>query len=300
MIRPRRFGYHAQAAASNAFMNATDVDSEHIATLAQQEFDGLAEAVSRSGVQVQIYQDNAGLPDCVFPNNWVSWHAPLKGEPVVITYPMCDQLRRAERRGEVLELLSSGMGPVTHLDLSALEENAEILEGTGSLVLDRVRGKAFACLSPRTTRGAIDAWSDETGYEPVVFRALDEQNHPIYHTNVMLSVGTRVSVVCLDSIPDADDRSRVLSELSQGDRQILEISYSQMACFCGNILELADQSGRSVFAMSTRAYESFSDDQRAILSAVGRIAHAPVPTIEDIGGGSVRCMIAEGGRCKLS
>lgn len=300
MIRPSRFGYHSQAAASNAFMNKPGENAEWVASKAQHEFDLLAEAVAQCGVQVLVYQDTDNLPDCLFPNNWVSWHTPLEGEPVVITYPMCDELRRAERRGEVLDLIASGMGPVSHLDLSGLEENAEILEGTGSLVLDRIGGKAFACLSPRTTQGAMDAWCDETGYEPIVFEAVDLNSLPIYHTNVMLSVGTRIAVVCLDSIAEPEDRNRVLEELSGHDRHVIQISLEQMAGFCGNILELADQSGQPVYAMSTRAYEGFTEDQRTILRSAGRIAHAAIPTIEEIGGGSVRCMIAEAGRVKLS
>lgn len=296
MIRPSRFEYHAQAALSNAFMNKNDGDESNVAQQAVIEFDGLVAALKSADVEVLVYQDTDDLPDCVFPNNWVSWHTPSEGEAVVVTYPMCDVLRRAERRAGVLDTLALDAGPVGHLDLAGLEENDEILEGTGSLVLDRVRGKAFACLSPRTTIGALDAWCDETGYDPIVFDAVDEQGQPIYHTNVILSVGERVAVVCVDSIPDPDERSQVLEELGYSGREIIVISYAQMGNFCGNLLELADQQGNPVYAMSTRAYEGFTEAQRAVLSASGTIVHAPIPTIEDIGGGSVRCMIAEAGR----
>lgn len=296
MIRPSRFGYHAQASLSNAFMNESLGDESSIALRAVDEFDGLVAALKSADVDVLVYQDTEDLPDCVFPNNWVSWHTPSEGDAVVVTYPMCDALRRAERRASVLDTLAQDAGPVGHLDLAGLEANNEILEGTGSLVLDRVRGKVFACLSPRTTIGALDAWCDETGYEPIVFHAVDEQGQPIYHTNVILSVGERVAVVCVDSIPDPDERSQVLEELGSTGRKIIEISYAQMSNFCGNLLELADQQGNAVYAMSTRAYEGFTEAQRGVLSTSGAIVHASIPTIEDIGGGSVRCMIAEAGR----
>ncbi len=296
MIRPSRFGYHAQAASSNAFMHNAASDELEIAQQAVVEFDGLVNALKAAGIEVLVYQDTDDLPDCVFPNNWVSWHTPSEGEAVVVTYPMCDHLRRAERRAAVLETLAQDAGPVGHIDLAGLEESDEILEGTGSLVLDRVRGKAFACLSARTTMGALDAWCDETGYAPIAFRAVDQQGQAIYHTNVIMSVGDRVAVMCLDSIPDPEERLSVLDALRVDGREVLEISYSQMSNFCGNILELTDQQEKTVYAMSTRAYEGFTDDQRAVLRASGTIVHAPIPTIEDIGGGSVRCMIAEAGR----
>ncbi|MBO6513282.1 MAG: hypothetical protein JJ974_04885 [Phycisphaerales bacterium] len=296
MIRPSRFGFHAQAAQSNAFMIRDGSNADDTASRAVHEFDGLVDALRSAGIEVCVYQDTDDLPDCVFPNNWFSWHTPVEGNPVVVTYPMCNELRRAERRGEVLDRLIHGVESVNHIDLSMLEDDAEILEGTGSLVLDRIQGKAFACLSPRTTLTALDAWCDETGYQPVVFHAVDEESQPIYHTNVMLSVGERVAVVCAESVPDLDERAELMYALESGDRQILEISLDQMNSLCGNILELSDQAGNTVFAMSSRAFNAFTADQRAVLSANGRIVHAPIPTIEDVGGGSVRCMIAEAGR----
>ena len=277
-------------------MHEPSVDEARIAELAIQEFDGLVEALLGAGVDVLVYQNTQGLPDCVFPNNWMSWHMPIEGGPVVATYPMCDELRRAERSSEVLDFLASRLGEVNHLDLSGMEEDGEILEGTGSLVLDRVVGVAFGCVSPRTTMTAFEAWCDETGYKPVAFEALDAGGGRIYHTNVMLSVGERVAVMCSQCIVDAEDRERVLAALRNGDRRVIEINMDQMESFCGNILELVDGDGKPVFAMSSRAWGAFTAGQKEILEDAGSVVHVPIPTIEDVGGGSVRCMIAELGR----
>jgi len=296
MIRPSAFGYHPQAAASNAFMNKPSEDEAAIASQALKEFDGLVTGLRTAGVEVLVYQDTQGLPDCVFPNNWMSWHTPQQGEQVVVTYPMCDELRRAERSNEVLDLLASSLGEVSHLDLSGMEEDGEILEGTGSLVLDRLNGLAFGCVSPRTTLAAFEAWCDETGYEPIAFEALDSDGGRIYHTNVLLSVGERVAVVCSGCIADAEDREGAVAALKSGGRRVIEISIEQMGSFCGNILELANEDGEAVFAMSSRAWGAFTAQQQQTLRDAGAVVHVPIPTIEDVGGGSVRCMIAELGR----
>lgn len=296
MIRPNAFGYHPQAAESNAFMHQPDGNETDTASRALDEFDGLVAGLRDAGVEVLVYQDERGLPDCVFPNNWMSWHTPSKGESVVVTYPMCDELRRAERSAEVLDLLVSRCGEAGHLDLSGLEEDGEILEGTGSLVLDRVTGLAFGCVSPRTTLGAFEAWCDETGYEPIVFEAFDGDGGRIYHTNVMMSIGERVAVVCSGCISDVGDRERLIAALKLGGRRVIEVSIAQMGSFCGNVLELADGDGMAVFAMSSRAWGAFTAQQQSYLQENGKVVHVPIPTIEDVGGGSVRCMIAEIGR----
>ncbi|MFK7759393.1 MAG: arginine deiminase-related protein [Phycisphaerales bacterium] len=315
MIRPARFGYHTQAASTNAFMNQSDLDQDQVVRSAALEFDGLVNALRDGGIEVLVHQDTTGLPDCLFPNNWVSWHttdghmsnaaagpaassaAGSSASQLLVTYPMCDALRRSERSSDVLDAVAEFTGSTpSHLDLTGLEEDAEILEGTGSLVLDRIAGHAFACLSPRTTAAAFDAWCDETGYQPIGFEATDKSGTPIYHTNVFMSVGHRLAVVCSNSITDDTTRQKVIKMLSSEGRQLIDITFEQMNNFCGNILELCDTERRSVFAMSSRALNSFTTDQRAIIESLGSIVHADIPTIENIGGGSVRCMIAELGR----
>ncbi|MCA9304334.1 MAG: hypothetical protein KC996_09450 [Phycisphaerales bacterium] len=294
MIRPTGFGRDEEAAASNAFMRSTDDQASTIATTAQREFDGLVGVLRSAGVDVLVFEDDLALPDSVFPNNWVSFHQPTEGEPVLITYPMCTAARRKERRNEVLDAIADHLRiEPDHLDLSAMEMDGEILEGTGSLVLDRINGVAYACLSARTTEGALDAWADETGYRVVGFDAVDADGVAVYHTNVVMSMGSKVAVVCLEAIPDPDERAAVERELRASGRAVLELSLAQMGSFCGNMLELRTRDGSAVFAMSETCLNALSGSQRSTLEGLGRIVAAEIPTIERVGGGSVRCMIAE-------
>ena len=304
MIRPTGFGHHDEAAESNRFMNTPTETAECIRERAMAEFDVLAGALKQAGVDVLVFEDDLGLPDSVFPNNWFSFHQPIvEGvvqNPLVVTYPMLAQERRKERRAEVLDAVVefTGCAP-DHIDMSGLEESDEILEGTGSLVLDRVGNVAYACLSDRTTEDALDSWADEIGYQTIRFHSADGEGNPIYHTNVMLSIGTKIAVVCLESITDPDEYDLVESMLSSSGRELMKITLEQVAHFCGNILELQNKDGNPVFAMSQQAYDHFSNEQRSQLSAHGTLVCADIPTIEFVAGGSVRCMIAELGNSGL-
>ncbi len=298
MIRPTGFGRDDEAAQTNAFMKTPTETQEQVQTLARAEFDELASALVSAGVDVLVFEDELGLPDSVFPNNWISFHQPIdeKGEEstLIVTYPMLTQARRKERRSEILdEVAYFTDSQPDHLDLSGLEETEDILEGTGSLVLDRVNSVAYACLSGRTTEDGLDAWADEMGYRVVRFHSADQDGNSVYHTNVILSIGKDTAVVCLESITDPDEYDLVEEELKQSGRSLIQITQDQVAHFCGNILELQNQAGESVFAMSQTAYEHFTEAQIALLDSKGRIVHSPIPMIEYIAGGSVRCMIAE-------
>lgn len=294
MIRPTGFGRDEEAAASNAFMRTTDDHASTIASSAQREFDALVDALQAAGVDVLVFEDDLGLPDSVFPNNWVSFHQPGEGHPVLITYPMCTAARRKERRSEILDAIARHLSiDPDHLDLSAMENDNEILEGTGSLVLDRVNGIAYACRSARTTEGALDAWADETGYRVVSFDAVDANDVPVYHTNVVMSIGTKLAAICLDAIHNEQERKTVETELQQSERSILVLTLEQMGSFCGNMLELRSVDGTAIFAMSETCLHALSDPQRAMLQGLGKIVASDIPTIERVGGGSVRCMIAE-------
>lgn len=298
MIRPTGFGRDDQAAGTNAFMQTPVETAGRIQELAVGEFDALASALKEAGVEVLIFEDDLGLPDSVFPNNWISFHQPVgDGEaanPLIVTYPMLAESRRKERRSEILDAVAdfTGTSP-DHLDLSGLEDTDDFLEGTGSLVLDRVNNTAYACISGRTTEDAIDAWADETGYEVVRFHSADAQGNPVYHTNVMLSIGNELIVVCMDSITDPDEYEKVELSLRSTGRKVLPITLDQVSHFCGNILELRTKNEQSVFAMSQTAYEHFADSQRILIESLGQIVPVRIPTIEYVAGGSVRCMIAE-------
>lgn len=294
MIRPTAFGRDDEAAETNSFMKEAGESGEGVSLAAQQEFDALALALGESGVDVLVIEDDLRLPDSVFPNNWISFHSPTEGSPVLITYPMCTKSRRRERRDEVLDEVSAYLGiRPDHLDLSAMEDDGVFLEGTGSLVLDRLNGVVYACLSGRTHESALDAWCDETGYRAIAFHASDAEGRLVYHTNVILSIGSHLAVVCLEAIGDPDERELVRGELSQSGRRVLEITLDQVTGFCGNLLELTSRTGEPRFAMSQAAYEHFNADQRGLIESLGKIVRVPIPTIERVAGGSVRCMIAE-------
>jgi hypothetical protein len=301
LIRPHAFARNEAAARSNAFMHDPTDPSRVVALRALAEFDGLAGALADAGAEVVLIEDDLHLPDSVFPNNWISYHEPREGSPVIITYPMATPARRLERRETIIDRVRElTPGHVERLALGDLEGAGEFLEGTGSLVLDRTAGVAFACRSVRTTDRAMDIWSEATGYEIVRFDADDGRGVPVYHTNVLMSIGERFAVVCGDSIQDAAQRSTVLGRLQDLGKEIVDISLTQMGGMCANVLEIRSAAGEPLIAMSRTAWTSFTRGQQAVLTGLARPVVAPIPTIEQVGGGSVRCMIAEIGRSRLA
>lgn len=293
MVRPAAFGANPLTADSNVFQasDAAAVDAGVLRTVAG-EFDGLASALVRAGVEVCVADDTPAppKPDAVFPNNWVSFHA----DGTAVLYPMLAPNRRTERRLDILEALTRvhGFRIVRTLDLTMHERDEVYLEGTGSLVLDRVNRHAFACLSPRTHLDALGDFAQQLDYEIVGFSASDAGGTPIYHTNVLMCVGARFAVLCVESIQEAERRAAVCRILENTGHEVLEISRGQMHAFVGNMLELRGTRG-SVIAMSTAALAALTPAQRARLETFGALVGAPIPTIERYGGGSVRCMLAE-------
>jgi hypothetical protein len=291
MVRPASFGWNAQTALTNRFQIAPpegDLQSRALA-----EFDGLAGALADAGVDVHALADRIDppCPDAVFPNNWVTLHA----DGTAVLYPMLAPNRRLERRPELLaELARRGRFDVRRLiDLTHHEIERRCLEGTGSVVFDHVTRVAYTCLSPRSDALVLRELCEELGYEPVAFDATDPAGRPIYHTNVMLAIGRRFVVVCADAV-ETGQRGALLERLAAADRRVMAIDASQMAAFAGNLLEVQTRGGESVLAISTRGLASFTPAARERLAdCVDRVVAAPVPTIEDTGGGSVRCMIAE-------
>ncbi|HET7370541.1 MAG TPA: arginine deiminase-related protein [Gammaproteobacteria bacterium] len=293
MIRPARFRSNPQTAASNAFQQADpDHDAAAVQRLAEQEFEALAGALKNAGVNVLIYADTPSpdKPDAVFPNNWLSTHA----DGSVVLYPMQAANRRIERRPEIVANLAeaNGFNVGSTVDLSEAEQQEQFLEGTGSMVLDRANRTVYACLSPRTHRDALTKWCTRFGYEAVTFSAFSN-GQPIYHTNVMMSVGERQAIVCLASIESADERERVRVRLETTGHEIVDITPAQMNAFAGNMLELVAADGRAVTVMSQRAYDSLDDAQRVRIGKHSQIVSVPITTIEDHAGGGVRCMLAE-------
>ena len=293
MIRPTRFESNPQTAASNRFQGRTSETPEEQQAAALREFEGLVAILRDAGIEVIVVDDTVRphTPDAVFPNNWFSTHADGR----VVLYPMEAVNRRAERRLDVIESLHKRhRRRVTEVvDLSGHERDGHYLEGTGSMVFDRVNRVAYACLSSRTHLAPLGDFAQRMGYEVVAFDAVDRNGAPIYHTNVLMAVGETIAVVCDDAIPREEQREAVLTRLRDTGHAIVSINYAQLEAFAGNMLELRNQDGERVLAMSRQALDSLDDEQLETLAGSGRIVSAPIDTIESSAGGSVRCMLAE-------
>lgn len=272
MVRPTAFAFHSEAAATNAFMREAPVDT------VLSEFDGAVASLLAAGVTVEVLDSPPGCPDAVFPNNWFSTHEDGR----MVVYPMMLEARRSERSLLTAEVFAD-YDDVR--DLTGYEAQGQYLEGTGSLVLDRDARVAFACLSPRTDRELAERWADRMGYRLVIFEAFDAGGMAVYHTNVVMAVGSTWAVICDEACADA---SLVIRQLRDLGKSVVTITLPQMSAFCGNILELD-----SGVAMSRTAYDAFRADQLEVILADRPAIVADIPTIETVGGGSLRCMIAE-------
>jgi hypothetical protein len=293
MVRPLAFGFNPETAASNAFQQTPTGDARapmppDILT----EFDALVRALRGAGVRVVVAEDTPEpvKPDAVFPNNWISFHA----DGTVVLYPMLAPNRRQERRTDLIQRLAreEAFRVLDTIDLSYREAEGKFLEGTGSLVLDRSTRIAYASWSPRTDRDVLAEFAQRLDYEVLAFAAVDGAGKPIYHTNVMMAVGTRFAVVCLAAIANPQQRAAVVTRLEATGHTIIPISLAQMQCFAGNVLEL-DTARGPVIALSTTAWASLDAQQRLALESHARILAVDIPTIERLGGGGLRCMLAE-------
>ena len=293
MIRPVRFESNPQTAESNRFQGRTDASVEEQQRAARAEFDGLVSALRDGGIEVLVFDDmpEPHTPDSIFPNNWVSFHADGR----VVLYPMEAANRRLERRPDIIERLGDEYGFAVSevVDLSAHENDGQYLEGTGSMVLDRIGHVAYACLSSRTHHGPLGDFAQRLNYEVVSFDAVDREGIPIYHTNVLMNVGEELAVICDAAIPRDEQRAAVLQRLRDSGREIISLDFDQLDAFAGNMLELRNVNGDRVVAMSQQAFDSLNDEQRRVLQDNGGILIAPIDTIEASAGGSVRCMLAE-------
>ena len=293
MIRPARFESNPLTAASNRFQGKSSSSPEEQHAIALGEFDGLTAALREAGIEVIVIDDTVEphTPDAIFPNNWISMHADGR----VVLYPMEAENRRTERRHDIIDYLDKhARRQVTEVvDLSAHEDAGHFLEGTGSMVLDRANRVAYACISSRTHLDPLGEFAQRMGYDVVAFDAVDSGGVPIYHTNVLMNVGEQLAVICAEAIPRDEQRNAVLARLRETGHDILELTYAQLDAFAGNMLELRNDNGERVLAMSQQAYDSLNEEQRATLAANARIVKAPIDYIESSAGGSVRCMLAE-------
>lgn len=293
MIKPLRFQSNPHTAASNKFQGKNSSSPQQQQQDAAAEFEGLSAALEDAGVRVVRFDDTPEphTPDAIFPNNWVSFHA----DGTVVLYPMEAPNRRTERREDIIDSLVSDFGfHVSQVvDLSPHENEGRNLEGTGSLVLDRVNRIAYACLSTRTNLDALGDFAQRMDYTVVAFDAVDRDGTAIYHTNVLMNVGEQLAVICAEAIPRLDQRKAVLDSLEKTGHKIVELTYAQMDSFAGNMLELRSASGARIVAMSESARNSLGAKQLAAIEKNARIVSAPINKIESSAGGSVRCMLAE-------
>ncbi len=290
LVRPKHFSLNLETALDNHYqVAATSHTSEDLEASALSEFDNLAQTLRLAGVDVYVQEDSdeVELPDAVFPNNWFTTHR----SGTLVLYPIKALSRRKERRPEIIAFLQSHYERV--VDFSQYEAEGHFLEGTGSLVLDRKEKIAYACLSHRTSEDLAEKWANELGYTLCAFHASDHEGGPIYHTNVMMSVGADWAAVCAESVLDELQRKLLLDQLESSGKEIFLLTHEEVLHFCGNILELRTKRNRRVVALSQAALEALPKNLHSYLEEKTTLLPVAIPTIEKYGGGSVRCMIAE-------
>ncbi|MFB9055020.1 citrulline utilization hydrolase CtlX [Formosa undariae] len=296
MVRPVNFRMNEQTAVNNYYQTAMKgVLPETVNVKAQQEFDNFVEKLTTIGVQVIVINDNEKLdtPDSIFPNNWISFHE----NGTVGLYPMFAENRRLERREDVFDVLEEkGFVINDVLDYTSAEEEGLFLEGTGSLLLDRVNGKAYCALSARADEDLFIEFCEDFDYFPVVFTAyqtVEGERKPIYHTNVMMCLAENFAVICLESIDDKKERKQVLQHLKESGKEIISITESQVEHFAGNMLQVRGINDELFLIMSSSAHQSLTGSQINTITKHCKIVHSSLDTIEACGGGSARCMMAE-------
>lgn len=294
MIRPVRFRTNEETIVNNYFQKGINITQEEINRKAQQEFDMLVQKLKEVGVHViqveDIYEQDT--PDSIFPNNWISFHN--NGD--VAIYPMFAENRRRERREDILDIVEEAGFEIENVfDYTEAEDEGIFLEGTGAMVLDRIHRKAYCALSPRASEELFIEFCEDFEYTPVIFRTFqktDGELKPIYHTNVMMALGSTFAIVCLDTIEDKKERKNVLNHLKEDKKEIITISREQVDYYAGNMLEVKGKE-HSYLVMSQTAYESLTPQQIEAIERHTQILYSDLSTIEICGGGSARCMLAE-------
>ena len=292
MVRPANFGYNPETAANNAFqVNDEQLDIAARKVKAIEEFEVFVAKLRAAGINVITIPDTETplKTDAVFPNNWISFHE----GGLIVTYPMFSPNRRLERRQDIIDQLSEHFAYQNHVRLERWEEEAYFLESTGSLILDRVHKIAYACLSERTHPNLLEEYCQFMDFQKVAFKSVDKTGMPIYHTNVMMAIGTSFVVICMDSIAEVKDREVLTQLFKQTQKEIIPITFDQLYAFAGNMLQVKNEKGDTFLVMSSQAYHSLTDTQIRQIEAHTQILHSDLRTIETYGGGSARCMIAE-------
>lgn len=295
MIRPVAFRMNEQTAVNNYFQEDLDIQNQTINERAQKEFDDFVAILRDNGVHVIVVDDKKenDTPDSIFPNNWVSFHS----TGTLVLYPMFAENRRKERRADIFDILEEkGFVIKDIVDYTSAEEEGVFLEGTGSILKDRIHQKAYCALSERADEGLFIEYCEDFECFPVIFTAnqsVNEKRMPIYHTNVMMAMAETFAVICLDTIDDKKERKHVVDHLKKDGKEIITITEQQMHHFAGNMLQVIGANDKRFMVMSTAAYNSLNLGQRKAIETHCAIIHSSLETIETCGGGSARCMMAE-------
>ena len=290
MVRPASFGFNPQTAATNAFQSPDANSPEEVQRKALDEFNRMVDTLLSNDVDVIVVDDTIEppKPDAIFPNNWISFHPDGK----VVLYPMLAENRRLERTIPVVDKLKAKFQLDQVIDLSAYEESNQFLEGTGSVVFDYINKIAYASRSARTHETVLNDLCQKINFRPTVFDAVDESGQPIYHANVLMCVGTKFAVICLDAIKGDEDQETLVQSFSETGHQVVAISYEQLHLFAGNMMEVLSKSGEPLVLMSEKTFTSLLPGQLNAISKHAEPIPLSIPTIEQFGGGSVRCMVA--------
>lgn len=283
------FTFNSETSGSNAFQQPV-IEKDIVSLCAQDEFDAMVEILTVHHIDVHVFHDtpNPLKPDALFPNNWISIHE--SGQ--LVLYPMMAPNRRFERRLDIVDFFKTHFEINEVIDFTGYEDQDMFMEGTGSLIFDHANRLAYACRSERTNEKVLREICDKLGYHAIVFEALDESGKQIYHTNVMMCIGSKFSVVCLDSIVKEEDQELVLSQFANTSHRVIAINFDQMKSFAGNMFEVENTRGETYVIMSQQARDSLLPGQINAISKFGYILPIAIPTIEKCGGGSVRCMMA--------
>ena len=291
LIRPSNFGFNNETAISNSFQKKVNGNESKLKKLVLAEFDAFVSVLKTKGINVFVFEDTnfPEKPDAVFPNNWISFHA----EGTVIIYPMHAHNRRKERRQDIIEAIKKNFNITKLIDFSGYEKQNKYLEGTGSIVFDHKNKIAYASLSPRTDKGLFLKLCDQLSYKGICFYSFDKSGKEIYHSNVMMCIGENFAAICLAAINDEKEKEMVFNNLTASGHRVIDISFHQMENFAGNMLELKGGTKKNILALSQSAFNCLATSQKQQLAQSVELVPLAIPTIETIGGGSARCMIAE-------
>ena len=291
MVRPAAFGFNAETATNNYFQTNPDISREELQQNALVEFDNMVETLRSHDINVMVIEDSKDppKPDAIFPNNWLS----TSPTGIVSVFPMYAPNRRIEKRDEILEQLAKEFIIRDVQDWSEYEAEGRFLEGTGSMIIDYENKMIYACVSERTSLSVLEKYAATNGYQAIVFLATDKNEMPVYHTNVMMTLGEDFCVLCEEAIEEEWELIAVRQLLESTNHAIIAITRDQMHCFAGNMLQVKNNKGEKFLIMSQAAFNSLRKEQKQMLEAYSTLLPIAVPTIEEVEGGSVRCMMAE-------